>query len=297
MSIDIQLNRADRVYKPGDVVAGVVAVTTKGSMTHQGITLVMEGLVTLQLSAKSVGMFEAFYNSLKPVLLLHLAAEVAPPGKFPDGKTEIPFEFKLEPLAGQQLFETYHGVFVNVQYNLRVDCQRGMLSKNLQKQVEFIVEVKTEGSIPQQTEIPFTITPNALKNVKANALKNIPNFTITGKLNTATCQLTRPFTGELSVEQSDAVIQSIELQLVRVETCGCADGFAKEATEIQNIQVADGDVPHGLPIPLFMVFPRLFTCPTIASRTFKIEFEVNLVVLLVDGHLIKENFPIRLFRA
>lgn len=35
---------------------------------------------------------------------------------------------------------------------------------------------------------------------------------------------------------------------VRVETCGCADGFAKEATEIQNIQVADGDVPHGLPV-------------------------------------------------
>jgi len=103
---------------------------------------------------------------------------------------------------------------------------------------------------------------------------------------------------------------------VRVETCGCADGFAKEATEIQNIQVADGDVPHGIPviflqhcflihkviinphqIPLFMVFPRLFTCPTIASRTFKIEFEVNLVVLLSDGHLIKENFPLLLYRS
>ena len=35
---------------------------------------------------------------------------------------------------------------------------------------------------------------------------------------------------------------------MRVETCGCADGFAKEATEIQNIQVADGDVPHGIPV-------------------------------------------------
>ena len=46
-----------------------------------------------------------------------------------------------------------------------------------------------------------------------------------------------------------------------------------------------------------MVFPRLFTCPTIASRTFKIEFEVNLVVLLSDGHLIKENFPLLLYRS
>jgi hypothetical protein len=38
--------------------------------------------------------------------------------------------------------------------------------------------------------------------------------------------------------QSDAVVKSIEVQLVRVETCGCADGYAKEATEIQNIQVS-----------------------------------------------------------
>jgi len=66
----------------------------------------------------------------------------------------------LEPLAGQQLFETYHGVFVNVQYNLRVECLRGMLAKNLQKQVEFIVEVKTEAGIPQPVEIPFRCAPN-----------------------------------------------------------------------------------------------------------------------------------------
>ena len=34
--------------------------------------------------------------------------------------------------------------------------------------------------------------------------------------------------GELVIEESSAPIRSIELQLVRVETCGCADGFAKE---------------------------------------------------------------------
>jgi len=296
MSIDIQLKRADRVYRPGELVAGQVVVTTKGSMSHNGIALVMEGIVTLQLSAKSVGMFEAFYNSLQPVLLVHLSAEVAPAGKIPDGTTEIPFEFKWEPLAGQQLYETYHGVFVNIQYSLRVECVRGMLAKNLQKNLEFIVEVKTEGTIPQNVEIPFTITPASLKNVKPSSLKNIPNFRISGKLITATCQLTKPFTGELIVEESDAILQSVELQLVRVETCGCADGFAKEATEIQNIQIADGDIAHGLAVPIFMVFPRLFTCPTIAARTFKIEFEVNLVILLADGHLIKENFPLRLVR-
>ena len=68
-----------------------------------------------------------------------------------------------------------------------------------------------------------------------------------------------------------------------------------------------------MPIPVYMVFPRLFvsmiyidfcnsfdeeyTCATVAARTFKIEFEINLVVMLDDGHLITENFPIKLIRA
>ena len=99
------------------------------------------------------------------------------------------------------------------------------------------------------------------------------------------------------VEECSATIKSIELQLVRVETCGYQDGMAREATEIQNIQIADGAVCYGWPIPIHMVFPRLFTAPTVTSRTFKVEFEVNLVILFTDGHLLTENFPIKLVRV
>ncbi|NXB85363.1 DSCR3 protein, partial [Vidua chalybeata] len=77
---------------------------------------------------------------------------------------------------------------------------------------------------------------------------------------------------------------------------GCAEGYARDATEIQNIQIADGDVCRGLPIPIHMVFPRLFTCPTLETTNFKVEFEVTIVVLLHDDHLITENFPLKLCR-
>ena len=75
------------------------------------------------------------------------------------------------------------------------------------------------------------------------------------------------------------------------------DGMAREATEIQNIQIADGGVCHGWTIPVHMVFPRLFTCPTAFGKTFKVEFEVNLVVLFHDGHLLTENFPLKIVRT
>jgi len=124
------------------MVSGVVVVNTKGSMSHSGISLVMQGEVTLQLSAKSVGYFEAFYNSLKPIQLLNYTIEVAKAGKIPEGGIEIPFEFKLEPIAGQTLYETYHGVFVNIQYWIQCDMLRPLLAKNLQKKLEFIVETE-----------------------------------------------------------------------------------------------------------------------------------------------------------
>eukprot|EP01090_Pellita_catalonica_P003303 TRINITY_DN12976_c0_g1_i1.p1 TRINITY_DN12976_c0_g1~~TRINITY_DN12976_c0_g1_i1.p1 ORF type:complete len:239 (+),score=27.79 TRINITY_DN12976_c0_g1_i1:161-877(+) len=233
----------------------------------------------------------------KPIQLVNLSATVAAPGKLPKGETEFPFEFKLEPTSGQtQLFETYHGVFVNIHYSLQAICVRGMLAKNLERNLEFIVEIPDKEAQLKLTPLPFTITPDHLQNVKKSTLKNVPNFKISGKINSTTCLVSMPFTGEVVVESSKSVIKSIEIQLVRVETCGCADGFAKEATEIQNIQIADGDVTRGMAIPLFMIFPRLFTCPTVASKTFKVEFEVNVVVLLANGHLITENFPIRLLR-
>lgn len=85
-------------------------------------------------------------------------------------------------------------------------------------------------------------------------------------------------------------------------------------TEIQNIQLGDGDIPHNIQIPIYMIFPRLFTCPTLITPNFKIgnrihtnlivfclkfsvsEFEVNIVIVFQDDHLVTNNFPILLVR-
>ncbi|KAM5334247.1 vacuolar protein sorting-associated protein 26C isoform 2-T2 [Glossophaga mutica] len=241
-SLDIKIKRANKVYHAGEMLSGVVVICGKDSVQHQGVSLTVEGTVNLQLSAKSVGVFEAFYNSVKPIQIINSTIEMVKPGKFPSGKTEIPFEFPLHGKGSKVLYETYHGVFVNIQR------------------------------------------------------ASLPKFLIRGHLNSTSCIITQPLTGELVVESSEAAIRSIELQLVRVETCGCAEGYARDATEIQNIQIADGDVCRGLSVPIYMVFPRLFTCPTLETTNFKVEFEVNIVVLLQGDHLITENFPLRLCR-
>ena len=39
---------------------------------------------------------------------------------------------------------------------------------------------------------------------------------------------------------------------------------------LKTIQIGDGNVIKGLPIPIFMIFPRLFSCPTLLTTNFKI---------------------------
>ena len=53
-------------------MSGVVVIQSKGELHHQGITLTMDGTVSLQLSAKNVGMFEAFYRSIKVLYFISI---------------------------------------------------------------------------------------------------------------------------------------------------------------------------------------------------------------------------------
>lgn len=51
--------------------------------------------------------------------------------------------------------------------------------------------------------------------------------------------------------------------LIRAVAHGFAD--AETATEIQNVQIGWGDVCRQMAIPIYMIFPRLFTCPTMLA--------------------------------
>ncbi|XP_046400677.1 vacuolar protein sorting-associated protein 26C isoform X2 [Ischnura elegans] len=296
INLDIKLKKANKVYHEGENIGGVVVISSPSDIKHDGISLTMEGTVNLQLSGKNVGIFDAFYNSAKPIQLVHCSIEVAAPGKIPSGKTEIPFEFPLKPRGQRTLYETYHGVFVNIQYLLRCEMKRSFLAKDLCKVAEFIVEYKNSGEKAIPHPVSFTMSPESLQNVRDREKARVPRFCITGKVDSTVCCVTKPFTGMLVVEQCEVPIKSVELQLVRVETCGCAEGYARDATEIQNIQIGEGDVACGVAIPIYMVFPRLFTCPTLTTSNFKVEFEVNVVILFQDDHLVTENFPIVLTR-
>jgi hypothetical protein len=72
--------------------------------------------------------------------------------------------------------------------------------------------------------------------------------------------------------------------------------LVQSATEVQNIQVADGNVMPDMQVPLYMLFPKIYSCATFVGAAFKIEFHVNLIVIFQNGYQLTENIPIRIYR-
>ncbi|XP_050672967.1 vacuolar protein sorting-associated protein 26C [Leptidea sinapis] len=299
-NLSINLKRASKGYYEGENLTGVVVVDSSfGDIRHEGLTLTLEGSVNLQVSSKNAGLFDAFSSNIKPITLINTSLELAPAGKIPVGITEIPFEIPLKgrpTSAGPGLLETYHGVFVNVLYTIKCSMKRSFLNKPLNTSCQFFVQHKPQDPPPLKP-VRCEITPNSIRASAAATRASMPHFQLYAEIDSTVCALDKPITGKIRVDECSVGIKSIELQLVRVETCGSAEGFSRDATEIQNIQVGDGDVCRSRDIPLYMVLPRLFTCPTTTTHNFNIEFELNIAVIFEDNYLITENFPILLLRC
>jgi hypothetical protein len=293
-NIEIKLKRADRVYRPNEDIEGSIVIYAKNGWNHKGIKLKSVGMIYLNTTRPGTLGIEDVVN--QQFQTFNYEIDLALPGKCPDGNTEIPFSFTICSRDGMNLVETYHGVCVSIIYTIIIDCDRGLMKKALTKELEYCVEIPMPIKTPPDPAAVFDLTPQTLKNVNPKMLPGIPDFQIVGKLHQSRYAISQPFTGELTVKSVSMPLRSIELQLVRVETVTLENKSTKEATEIQNIQICQGDICKDLTIPIYMVFPRLYTCPTISTPKFKVDFEVNLIVVFSDGHLIMENCPVILSR-
>lgn len=49
-------------------------------------------------------------------------------------------------------------------------------------------------------------------------------------------------------------------------------------------------------IPTYMLFPKNYSCSTIEHAKFKIQFQVNVIVIFSNGYQLTENIPVNVYR-
>lgn len=262
--LHIRVDRVDRVYRPGDTIAGTVVARVRKGWRHQGVGLRALGAV-------------AAAHHLPPRPFMNFSLVLAPPGVLPDGEHALRFEIELRPSG---LLESYHGS-ANVTYTLTCTCRRGPLRPPLEARGEIFVEVPSSGPPPQPAPTTFAVT------------RASPRLQVSGKVDATRCSLDRPFTGELRVDECAVAVQSVDIALMRRET---VSGVVGRPTEVRRTQIVDGDVTRGLTIPIHVFFPRLFACPSLATEGLSVAFEVDLVVSFGEGLVARASIPVVLYR-
>ncbi|KAI4326282.1 hypothetical protein MLD38_031611 [Melastoma candidum] len=281
-TVEIKLSRSSRVFRPSDIIEGKIVVRSASSVSHYGVRLSINGSVNMQVRGGSAGIIESLVGAVKPITIVNRIIEVRSPGRIPRGTTEMPFSIGLRQPGEdnyERFYETFHGANINIQYLLTADITRGYLQKSLSGMMEFIVESDKAELLDQPMSpemVVFYITQDTQKHPLLPELKS-GGFRVTGKMSTL-CSLSDPISGHLTVDTSVVPIQSIDLHLFRTESVLFGDRIVTETSLVQTTQIADGDVCRGLTLPLYIILPRLLTCPTVLAGPFSVEFKVSIVI-------------------
>lgn len=251
---------------------------------------------------------------VRPVPLLSQNISLSPPGRLPEGVTRIPFSFPLESnvsaAAASPLFETFHGANVQIMYAVSAEVVRpvlrgGSLGTGL---CEFLVETRADvdgaQSVASATPLRFDITEEGQElGPGAGALLS-KGFSVKGWLDKSAWFVEEPLTGWIKIDASPVRVISVDLELCRMEGCTTSEGQnVSETSTIQFTQIADGNVSLGLQIPIYVMFPRLYCCPSLQARTFSVSFMVRIMVVFASSNpgganpIAVKTLPIRLVRG
>lgn len=301
--VSIRFDRVGSVYHAGETITGVVVVTSDSAQSHNGIKLDITGSITCHPSVRGFASFETIGPLVKPVNLINLSIPLAPKGdKVPSGTIELPFSFPLAPTPGADasLVETYNGVYVTSAYSATATIQFTFSKATSPVQPILVIcrgqslHLKESAHEDDKKLHQFSLNETMILNTSRKA--SAPQFVIKGAISLIN-DIDVPLSGWVCIDKCTKAVTSLELQFIRVESAAVKEGVAKEATEIQNIQIGEGDVTRGVQIPIYMFFPRWFTCPTIRTTTIRVDFECNLVCTFEDHTQITHNFPLFLYRA
>ena len=300
MEVSLSLDSLNKVYYAGDFIQGSVLIINKSKST-----------LKFDLIIKVVGYY-TFRNTKEnpPKLKAHqfykksfnsLTDQYSTIGANNSFRFKYPLTSEGAVQGNNTIYESYHGVSVSVGYEIYAEAVSG--GKQFQSaKKKILVLVPGQGINPKfgikRVTYQFNLNPKKIESNKLTDLNLMPKFQMDCFLENINCCIDKPFNGFCNIKECSTTIKSIELQFLRNEKILNKefDGIS-EVSEIQNLQIGDGDVIRNLEIPVFMTFPRGFCCANLETKDVSISFEMNLIIVLVNGIVIMENYPVNLWRG
>ena len=294
MDIKINLDSFNKTYSIGDSITGNISIKNKKNESKYDLSLTLIGRYYLsnKRTQPPIKINETFITKKHKVITN---------GDLQKGLSiDQHFSFPLIPEENEIFYESYRGVVLSIYYEINANVK--LITNEEFSSEKIRIEILVPGMGIRENFgcklVPyyFTLTP---KNIEENKLENVklPEFNIECFINNINCNFNKPFDGYIIIHNCNVEIKSVELQFLRHEEAEVNGNKINETTEIQNLQIGDGDVNKNVEIPLFMIFPKTFSCASLNTPKFKVNFEINVMVVLVNGIIITDNFPINIWRG
>ncbi|KAL0229764.1 hypothetical protein PCE1_003328 [Barthelona sp. PCE] len=285
MSVKICLDRANRTFYPHDIISGDVLINSTTNRKHNGVLLTIFGHIQLT-NTDQVNVNNQLYPGSSPGTVFNKEITLCPPDRLTEGETKYRFEVPLEDSL-MPFIDSYEGYFIEVKYSLSVTVQGSLFVRDLVDKIDFIIRTAP----PASTEI--IKTPHKFSITRENCEVNdlFDSLNIVGLLDSTIWSLNENLSGWIQITECDIPVEGIMIQLSRIERVGNDD---RESSEIENIEVATGNIEHNLKVPLYLPFPQRFTCPTIDTPEFEISYKINIVVTFPNSYFVTKAIAITL---
>ncbi|CEO99658.1 hypothetical protein PBRA_007391 [Plasmodiophora brassicae] len=258
---------------PGQQVTGkvVFGAVDGRPCAPRVVRLVVEGTAHLTLSPKTVGLFEAFYSSLRPVVLQNRTITITEHRPLlPSQATEFPFSFDVDACGEQRVLPSFKGKLVKIRWTVSCYTGRGFIPSAPKAVKEFLVVANPPFCTPEPIRSPFK-SHGYCQNTDDGESQVDLEIDIEGFVESTSCDMrSQPLQGELSVLRSTKRIQSVVLRLNRIESIVYSEGDISERSEVSSLEIADGNIARGLPIPIHFLWPRGTCCPTLRHEEFSV---------------------------
>ncbi len=322
MTVRIVFDSHNLVYKPGETITGKVVVSANGQsggMQHTGLRVSLRGSLILSSKgrgARSNSVLDSLSKAERTVSILERSKDLLSPGRL-IGDTMVDFSLQLIPDGGSggrgELFETYHGNCVSIEYVVVAEMNRTGLKRGFRTISDVIVHKPVQrpdgggegsgassasGGLDGGDAIALDIRPQTVGWGSGFAGgREVPDFAIKGRIDSSRVDLGRPLTGELWIEKGPPV-EVIEVRLIRREVVSTSDMNVKQESEAQACEIVTGDIARNVKVPIYVLLQRFLVCPSTSHTMFDVSFFLSFVVRFADGKTEEAvyNTPIEIFR-
>ncbi|KAK6591137.1 vacuolar sorting targeting 26 [Cryptosporidium xiaoi] len=249
------------IFSDGEDISGLatVAIRPGKKLDHQGIRV------------EVIGQIDVIYDQSSSYDFFSITKDLEPSGSLYETK-----HYKWRFNAVDKPYETYYGTNIQLRYFIRLTVLRAFAG-NIVKEVDFVVQNVGTEHVPGSISVSNKLNEGIKMEVGVEGCLHIEL-----EYNKSTYHLKDVVLGKVYFSIVRLKIKYMEIDVIRLETCGSGSSAITETEVLSKFEIMDGAPARQEFIPLRMYLCGCDLTPTYKNLQNKLSVRYFLNLIIVD---------------